>query len=155
VFVWFGAAQEANFVQMKSALSGIRVGQVMIREFRTLAPEDTLSNAVDHLLAGYLQDFPVMREGDLVGLLTRSALVGGLARLGRNMPVADAMEKDLPTAQPGETAEAAFQRLQSNGDRSMLVLEQGQLAGILTRENLGEYLMVQAALPTGPGGKMP
>ena len=45
-------------VQMKSALGSIPVSQVMITDFRTLAPDDTLSCAVQFLLGGYQQDFP-------------------------------------------------------------------------------------------------
>lgn len=146
LFVWMGAGQEAGMVQMKSALSGIPVSHVMITDFRTLTPEDTLSRAVDYLLAGYQQDFPVMRDGKLLGLLTRSALLNGLARLGQNMPVADIMQKEFTTAEPSEMAEAAFARLQRGDCRSLPVLRDGQLVGIVTSENVGEFLMVQAAL---------
>lgn len=146
VFVWMGAAQEAGMVQMKFALGATRVAHVMITEFKTLAPEDTLSRAVEFLLAGYQQDFPVVAEGRLVGMLTRTALVNGLARLGGSMPVADAMEQQFVTARPEEPVEKVFQRLQSAASRSMPVLEDGQLMGILTSENVGEFLMVQSAL---------
>jgi Zn-dependent protease/predicted transcriptional regulator len=153
VFVWMGAGQEASMVQMKSALNGIRVGQVMITDFRTLLPEDTLSRAVEFLLAGYQQDFPVASEGRLVGMLSRSALVDGLSRLGPNMPVADAMSKEFATVNPNELAETVFTRLQANNSRALPVLENGQLLGILTTENVGEYLMVQTALHNEPSGR--
>ena len=133
-------------VQMKSALGGARVEQVMITNFRMLAPEDTLSRAVEFLLNGYQQDFPVINDGRLVGLLTRSALVSGLARLGANMPVADAMEKTLAIAHPKEPVESVFTRLQNSGSRSLPVVADEHLLGIITSENVAEYLMVQAAL---------
>ncbi len=150
VFVWMGASAEATLVEVKSALGGIPVSQVMITDFRTLSPEDTLAHAAELLLAGYQQDFPVLSEGKLVGLLTRSALVNGLAKLDHNMPVADAMEKEFPRAHPGEMAEAVFLRLQSSKCRSMPVLRNDQLLGIATAENVGEFLMVQAAMRGEP-----
>lgn len=146
LFVWTGAAQEAGMVQMKFALGATRVGHVMITDFKTLAPEETLSRAVEFLLAGYQQDFPVVADGRMVGLLTRAALVNGLARLGAEMPVADAMEQQFTTANPLEPVEKVFQRLQTASSRSMPVIENGQLVGILTSENIGEFLMVQSAL---------
>jgi Zn-dependent protease/predicted transcriptional regulator len=160
VFVWMGATTEASMVQMKSALNGVPASRVMITDFKTLAPDDTLSRAVEHLLAGYQQDFPVMTDGHLVGVLTRPALVNGLARLDPNMPVADAMEKEFVTAHPDEPAEMVFHRLQASPSRSVLVLRSGQLLGIVTAENVAEYLMVQAAMhgdrrmPPRVGGRL-
>ncbi|MBC8096293.1 MAG: site-2 protease family protein [Akkermansiaceae bacterium] len=155
VFVWVGAGQEASMVEMKSALNGARVYDVMITKFRTVAPEDTLGRAVEYLLAGYQQDFPVLSEGRLAGMLTRSALINGLARLGGNMPVADAMEKEFLIANPNELAETAFLRLQSTPSRCMPVVESEELLGILTGENVGEFLMVQAALHNETGARRP
>jgi CBS domain-containing protein len=150
VFVWMGASQEATLVEVKSALGGIPVSQVMITDFRTLSPQDTLSRAAQYLLAGYQQDFPVLDDGRLVGILTRPALVNGLTRLDPNMPVADAMETEFRTAHPGEMAEAVFLRLQNCKCRSMPVLRDGRLVGIATAENVGEFLMLQAALTGEP-----
>jgi Zn-dependent protease/predicted transcriptional regulator len=146
VFVWMGAAQEADMVQMKYALGRVPVSQVMVTHFRTLAPDDRLSRAVESLLAGAQQDFPVMDDGRLVGLLTRGGLVNGLAQHGRDTLVRSAMESEFATADPGELAEKAFIRLQHGNWRSMPVMRNGELLGMLTGENVGEFLMIQAAL---------
>lgn len=150
VFVWFGAAQEAGMVEMKSALSGTRVRDVMITDFKTLTPEDTLSHAVEFLLAGYQQDFPVQSDGRMIGILTRNALINGLSRLGGSLPVADAMEKEFSVADPNALAETVFLQPQGAPSRSLPVMQNGQLLGILTSENVGEFLMVQAALHNEP-----
>jgi hypothetical protein len=63
LFVWIGAAQGAGQAQMKSALAGLPVSRVMMPEFRTLAPDDTLTRAVEHILAGCQQDLPVVDAG--------------------------------------------------------------------------------------------
>src|SRR5579862_8547080 len=81
LFVWMGAAAESSMVQMKAGLGGIPVARVMITDFKTLKPDEPLSQAAEHLLAGYQQDFPVVDGGErLLGLLTRSRLVDGLAK---------------------------------------------------------------------------
>jgi Zn-dependent protease/predicted transcriptional regulator len=153
VFIWMGAAQESNMVQMKSALGNTRVDQIMISDFRTLTPEDTLSHAVAFLLAGYQQEFPVVSEGRVVGMLTRTGLVNGLSKLGGNLPVADAMEKEFPTAGPNELAETVFLRLQSSNWRAMPVVSDDALVGMVTSENVAEFLMCRAALRNEPRGR--
>jgi CBS-domain-containing membrane protein len=74
-FVWIGAAQEASLVQMKSALGGIPVGRAMLTDFQSLATSDSLGRAVELILAGSQQDFPVIDSGCVVGVLTRGDLL--------------------------------------------------------------------------------
>jgi Zn-dependent protease/CBS domain-containing protein len=150
LFVWMGAAQEAGLVQLKSALGGIPVNRLIITDFRTLSPTDPLSRAVEHLLAGWQHDFPVIDGGRPVGLLTRSALVRGLAQLGQDAPVGDVMLRRFATVDPSETADAALSRLRADDGQTILAAKDGQLHGILTRDNVGEFLMIQAALRGEP-----
>ena len=84
LFVWIGAGQEASMAQMKSSLAGIPVRQAMLTHFRTLTPENTLGDAVDLLLTGSQQDFPVVSDGRVEGMLTRKDLIAALTRGGRN-----------------------------------------------------------------------
>jgi Zn-dependent protease/CBS domain-containing protein len=144
LFVWIGAGQEASMVQMKSALAGIPLRRAMLTHFRTLAPANTLGDAVDLLLAGSQQDFPVVANGAVQGMLTRRDLVKALAS-GRNVPVSDVMKRDCPTADASEMLESVLGRLQGGDCRTIPVLERGALIGLLTTDNVGEFLMIHAA----------
>ncbi|HHY87085.1 MAG TPA: site-2 protease family protein [Verrucomicrobia bacterium] len=146
LFVWMGAAQEARMVQMKSALGRVTVADVMMTDFRTLEPEDTLSQATMYLLAGWQKDFPVVSDGRLEGMLPRRVLMEGLARLGAGMPVADVMERDVSPLRPEDLLDGVL--LSSDGPhaRSIPVVKDGRLVGLLTAENVREFLMVRSAL---------
>jgi Zn-dependent protease len=149
LFVWIGAAQEAAQAQMKSALAGLPVSRVMITDFRTLAPEDPLTRAVDHILSGCQHDFPVTEGGQVVGVLTRGDLLTGLAKEGQFARVADVMHHNIRLVKAGEMVENVLARLQEDDCKVLPVMRGRELAGILTTENLGEYLMIQAALRDG------
>jgi CBS domain-containing protein len=133
-------------VQMKSALGGIPIHRAMITDFHTLSPQDSLDRAVDHILAGFQQDFPVVEGEQLVGVLTREDLLKALAQQGREAPVGQVMQPDFETADPAEMLEGVFARLQACHCRSLPIVRGGQLVGIVTMDNVGEFLMVQAAL---------
>jgi Zn-dependent protease/CBS domain-containing protein len=145
LFVWIGAGQEASTVQIKSALAGIPLRRAMLTDFRTLMPTSTLGEAVDFLLTGSQQDFPVVANGRIEGMLTRSDLVKALARSGRTESVADHMKLECPTAEPSEMLEAVLGRLQGRDCHTLPVLEDGALIGLVTMDNVGEFLMIQAA----------
>jgi CBS domain-containing protein len=145
LFVWIGAGQEASATQMKSALAGIPLRRAMLTDFRTLTPTSTLGDAVDFLLSGSQQDFPVIANGRIEGMLTRSDLVKALTRIGRTGSVADSMKRECPTADPSEMLETVLGRLQGRDCHTIPVVEQGALVGLVTMDNIGEFLMVQAA----------
>lgn len=145
LFVWIGAGQEASMTQMKSALAGIPLRRAMLTHFRTLSPTSTLGDAVDLLLTGSQQDFPVVVNGRIEGILTRSDLVKALSRSGRSAAVADAMKRECPTAEASEMLETVLARLQGLECHTMPVLEHGALVGLVTMDNVGEFLTIQAA----------
>lgn len=146
LFVWIGAAQEASMVQMKSALGGIPVARAMQTDFRTLSPQDRLSQAVELTLSGSQTDFPVVQDGQVVGILTRADMLANLAQYGPLVNVASMYRRDFQTADPAEMLELAFARLQACDCHTMPVVSQGQLVGLLTSDNVGEFLMIQGAL---------
>lgn len=146
VFVWFGAAQESNMVQMKSMLGGIPIARAMLTHFLTLGPRDTLGNAVEQILSGSDHDLPVVEEGRVLGILTRNDLLLGLTQNGPSSPVSDVMKTDFRVVQPGETLEEAYALMQENETSVLPVVHENHLIGLLTRENLGEFLMIHAAM---------
>lgn len=146
LFVWMGAAAESNAVQMRSALGGLPLHHAMIRDFRTLSPSDPLRRAIDHILAGFQQDFPVLEDGRVVGVLTRSNLIKALSQQGQNGLVSEFMMPLKETAEEDELLENAFARLQKCDCHAIPVMRNGSLVGLLTMDNVGEFLMIQSAL---------
>jgi CBS domain-containing protein len=146
LFVWIGATQEASMTQMKSALSGIPVQFAMMTDFHSLSVDDSLSVAVDRLLAGSQQDFPVTEDSRVVGILTRQDLLAGLTRGGPQTLVKEWMQKEFETVDATEMLETAFRRLQSCECHTVPVLHRGELVGLVTMENVGEFVAVQAAM---------
>ena len=135
---------------MKLALGGIPLERAMITDFRTLAPNDSLARAVELLLSGAQQDFPVMDGSAVVGILTRGDLLTALARQEQRAPVAEVMRRDFLVADASDMLDITFHRLQNHECHTIPVVHRGDLVGLLTMDNLGEFLSVQAALGGRP-----
>jgi Zn-dependent protease/predicted transcriptional regulator len=146
LFVWLGATGEETQSRMQAALHDIPVEKLMIADVRTLDVGDPLARAIQHLLAGFQQDFPVVSDGQVVGVLTRAELVKGLAQQGESARVADHMHREICVTHVRESVDRAFERLQRHECQTMPVLRDGQLVGVLTLENVGEYVMLRTAL---------
>ncbi len=155
-FVWIGASQEAGAVQMKNTVSGVPVTRAMLTDFKTLSPADNLSQAVGLILAGSQHDFPVVdAAGRVAGVLERDAFMLALTRHGQSAPVMNFVRRDLPEVDSYEMLELALVRLQESGSKTLPVTHAGQLVGIITLENITEYLMIRSALRTAGGLPQP
>jgi CBS domain-containing protein len=146
LFVWMGASAEASTVTIRTALAGIPVSRAMITDFRTLDVRDTLQRAIDLVITGSQRDFPVLDHGRLAGVLTRDALLSALAERGLESPVESVMTREFETADAREMLELAFSRLQGCECPVLPVLSHNQLVGLLTADNIGEFVMIRGAL---------
>ncbi|MGH9469490.1 MAG: site-2 protease family protein, partial [Terriglobia bacterium] len=146
LFVWMGAEAESSMAVMKTSLGGIPVQQVMLTDFRTLRPDDTLNQAVEHTLGGWQQDFPVVFGDHVLGILTREDLTRALSQNGAGGLVRDAMRRDFLMADSHDLLEHALAALQNGRYRSMPVQHEGRLVGMLDADNVGRFMMLQSAL---------
>lgn len=149
LFVWIGAAAEANLEQVRSTLSGIDVGQTMLTNFQVLSPDDSLGRAVTLTLAGSQKDFPVLDDGDVVGVLEQEDLLMGLQQSGEHVRVGEFMQRKVQRAEIKEHLEKVLQRLQSCHCRLLLVVDAGHLVGIVNMDNITELMAIQTALHDG------
>jgi Zn-dependent protease/predicted transcriptional regulator len=145
-FVWIGAAQEAAIAETKSVLGSVSARDAMIPEFRTLSPRDELSQAVKLVLNGWQQDFPVVDQGRVVGMLLRSDMIATLATGDVHSTVEHTMRRDFPVASPSEPVPSVFARLHEAEATTVSIVEEGRLVGVITLENMTEYMMIHAAL---------
>lgn len=151
-FVWIGASQEASLVQMKNSISGIPVTRAMMTDFQTLSPRDNLARVVGLVLAGSQHDFPVVDgEGRVIGILERDAFIAALSSQGQSAPVVGVMRGSLPEVDSYEMVESALMRLQESGAKALPVTHLGRLVGLITAENITEFLMIRSALRTAGG----
>ena len=146
LFVWMGASEEAAVVQMRTSLGGIPVQRVMLTDFHTLTADDTLDRAVNYVLSGWQQDFPVVFGDRVLGILTREDLLRTLAQHGATVPVREAMRRDVQSLDSHDMLETAVKALRARNCRSLPVEHNGRLVGMLTLDNVGEFIMIESAL---------
>jgi CBS domain-containing protein len=84
--------------------------------------------------------------GAVVGVLTRGDLLTALARQDQGSPVAQVMRRDVMVADPADMLDLTLQRLEGRHCRTIPVVRGGQLVGLLTMDNVGEFLSVQSAV---------
>jgi Zn-dependent protease/predicted transcriptional regulator len=146
IFVWFGAAQEATLAKMKSSMDNITVKDATITQFATLRPSDPLKRAIDLTLATAQKDFPVVEDGEVKGMVVQDALFKNLQTRDEQSPVSQIMVNDFLSADYFDILETAFMKLKSCNCQTFPVLRNGLLIGLLTMDNVDEFLKIQTAM---------
>ncbi|MBX6746795.1 MAG: site-2 protease family protein [Acetobacteraceae bacterium] len=149
LFVWMGAAGEAHAAQLREATRGLRLADAMLTRFESLSPGSTVENAVQCLLHTTQHDFPVVDGGQrLRGVLTRDDIIRALREHGPDAPVLEVMRPDIPVLHYRQSLKEALELMQRGRLPAVGAVDsEGRLVGLVTPENLGEMMMVQAARP--------
>jgi Zn-dependent protease/CBS domain-containing protein len=142
LFIYLGAAQESVAALGRSLTHGIPIRAAMITEFHTLEHHSTIRDAANLLLSTSQQDFPVTHGDQVVGLLGRHLLIRAIAAEGPDAYVAGAMDREFLALEPNADL-AEVLPLMARAGRCAMVMENGRLLGLLTTDNLSEFMLLR------------
>ena len=146
MFIWIGAVTEASMVSAKSVLAGVSARSAMETNFEVLAPDESLGRAVTLTLDGSQKDFPVVRDGAVVGVLRQADLLRGLHDHGKLCRVDQVMQGPPPQMELRESLEHVLEDLGKVDSGLLVVSDHGRMAGIIDIDNLMELLRIRKAL---------
>jgi Zn-dependent protease/predicted transcriptional regulator len=132
----FSAAQlEERAVVFQSVLDNVRLEEVMLTDFLTLSPADTLEDALNKAVHSLQDDFPVVRGSDMVGVISKQHILETL-RVEGNGYVQAVMNKIFEVSARQESLASAFRKLTARNMSIIPVVEDQRLVGIVTLQNL-------------------
>ena len=141
IFVFFGAGGEQQVVRQRELTRGLTVSDVMgtKRRTETITPQHNFGQVLDAVIHGYQVDFPVVEDGQIVGMLTRREIFSAANSPDQFRDVRDLMKSDFPTITPdADLFEDGNRILQESGFRAVPVVRDGELVGMLTTDDIGQ-----------------
>jgi Zn-dependent protease/CBS domain-containing protein len=134
--IMFSAAQlEERALVFQSVLDNVRLEEVMLTDFATLSPADTLEDALEKAVHSLQDDFPVVRGSDMVGVISKQRILDAL-RVEGNGYVQAVMNKIFEVSVRHESLGTAFRKLTARNSSIIPVVEDQRLIGIVTLQNL-------------------
>jgi Zn-dependent protease/CBS domain-containing protein len=134
-FLFIAAQIEDRSVVFQSVLESVRLQDVMLTDFATLSPADTLEDALEKAVHSLQDDFPVIRGSDMVGVISKQRIVESL-RVEGNGYVQAVMNRIFEVAQKQESLGSVFRKLTYRNLGLIPVVEEQRLVGIVTLQNL-------------------
>jgi CBS domain-containing protein len=135
VLLFVGAQLEERSVVFQSVLENVRMDDIMLTDFATLSPADTLEDALEKAVHSLQDDFPVIRGSDMVGVVSKQKILQALRSEG-NGYIQSVMSRIFEVANRSETLASAFRKLTAKNLSIIPVVEDQRLVGIVTLQNL-------------------
>ncbi|MGZ4814752.1 MAG: site-2 protease family protein [Terriglobales bacterium] len=135
LLLFLSAQLEERSVVFQAVMESLRLEEVMLKDFSTLSPADTLEDALAKAVHTLQDDFPVIRGTDMIGVVTRQRIVDALRSEG-NGYVQTVMDRVFQVAQKGETLASGLRKLATHNLSIIPVVDDGRLIGIVTFQNL-------------------
>ena len=145
VFVFIAANSENQDVALRSVARRVKARDAMITEFKALSPDDTLATAAQAVIHTTQHEFPVLAEdGSLLGFVTRDRLFAALASdHPRSEPAASIMDKNIPQVALTSGLDQVLNGLHKGAPAIAVCTKSGHMVGYITRENIGELMVIQ------------
>ena len=135
VIVFSAAQLEERALVFQSVLDNVRLDEVMLTDFATLSPADTLEDALNKAVHSLQDDFPVVRGMDMVGVISKGRILDALRAEG-NGYVQAVMNKIFDVSVRHDSLSSAFRKLTARSSSIIPVVEDQRLVGIVTLQNL-------------------
>jgi Zn-dependent protease/CBS domain-containing protein len=134
-----GASATLAQAESRRRLDDGVTGEVMSPPPPTVPPDLPLSSAMAQYLSGHDGEaFPVMEDGHVAGFI--SLRLAQSASPGQTVREAMAAPTAVIEAGPGERLSSLAERMGEHGAQTAMVVDDGQLVGVVEPEDLSRYL---------------
>ena len=151
-FLFTAARGSRKQAAIRASLASVPVRELMVRNVVALSPELSLEEAVNQYFLPYgYGGFPVVQDGQLLGVVAVRDIQAVKNSLWAFRRVADIMQpsSDDMVVSPDLSAMRALEQMMAVGAERLVVVQDGQLLGLVTRAAIGHF--IEQRHPTGLG----
>ena len=144
-FIFIAAGAEKQDVTMRALSARFSARDAMITSYESLGPDDSLHSAAQALIRTTQHEFPVLdAEARPLGLLPRQAIFAALDdAAAQRRPLGQSDLPPLPCVSLAAPLTEVLDLMHRDSAAGVAVCNpQGQVLGYITRENLGELMIL-------------
>jgi Zn-dependent protease/predicted transcriptional regulator len=142
-FLFSAARGSRKQAAIRASLAAVSVRDLMVSNVVALSPDISLEEAVNQYFLPYgYGGFPVVQEEKLMGIVTVRDVQTVNNSLWASRRIADVMQTthDEMVVSPDTIAIQALEKMISSGAERLIVVQGGELLGLLTRASLGNFI---------------
>jgi Zn-dependent protease/CBS domain-containing protein len=135
-FIYIGASEEEKATTVDICLEGVKVRNIMSQDVHSVPPDKSLRDLMDLMFKEKHRGYPVIEEGHLEGVITLTDIQKVPDAERDSTTVGQVMSKNLIVVGPDEEASAAAKTMAGRSIHRIPVIENNNLIGIVSREDL-------------------
>ncbi len=152
LFLYIGAGSEKQQVVLKSLLNNVPASEAMTTEFVALRPNDTLRKAIEQFHHGCQDDFPVLGDKGIEGVLTRERILASIHEKGLDVTVSEIMDRTFVSVNPKMPLDSVYKKLLSNRKTAVAVVDNDSVKGMICLDGISRYFMIKTAMGKAVAG---
>ncbi|MBD3347684.1 MAG: CBS domain-containing protein [Candidatus Eisenbacteria bacterium] len=136
-------------VLMREALRGISISSIMVTDVVAVPPDITLSELIDsYLLRHHYTAYPVVESGRPLGVISVGLVKRVPRATWRSTTVREAMQpvSEEIALSPDDALPEAMHKMSVSGLSKLLVIEDEELVGVVTKRDIATYLQIRSDL---------
>jgi Zn-dependent protease len=148
VFLFSAALASRRQAALQISFASVTVRQVMVQHVVTLLPDMSVQDAVDHYFVAHgFAGFPVCEEGQVLGMVTVQDVQAIPTALWPWRRVREIMRQASPVLciPPDWSIRQAMDRMVQGGWDRLVVMENGDIVGLITRSAIAQFLRLHKA----------
>jgi Zn-dependent protease len=149
LFLRYAARASRQQVAVRDTFAGLALGDVIQRNVVTVEPDLALDRLVDEYFYNYkFRSFPVLEAGRLVGVIGLKDVQGVPRAEWPQRRVRDAMHlvREENLVHPSDGLSDVFRKMAEEDKGHLPVVEDGRLAGIVTRHDIMTLIQLKTDL---------
>jgi Zn-dependent protease/predicted transcriptional regulator len=142
-FLFSAARGSRKQAAIRASLASVSVRDLMVSNVVALSPDISLEEAVNQYFLPYgYGGFPVVQDEKLMGIVTVRDVQTVNNSLWASRRIADVMQTthDEMVVSPDTIAIQALEKMISSGAERLIVVQGGELLGLLTRASIGNFI---------------
>ncbi|MFP4545468.1 MAG: CBS domain-containing protein, partial [Methanomassiliicoccales archaeon] len=136
IFIYFGAGEEEKSTRISESLQGMKVRDLMTTDVSSVPSTMTLTGLLDKMLAEKHMGYPVVDGGRLVGVVTLNDASKVPREEQDSVTVERVMSHQVSSVSPETDAMDAVKTISSRRIGRLIVMQDGDMVGIVTRTDL-------------------
>lgn len=135
-FLYIGASQEYQYNNIKNTLSDLQVSDLMTRDVETVSADMSIEVLIEKMYRKKHSGYPVVQNGKVNGIITMKDIQNVSKEEYNSTTVKSIMKTDVHFVNPADDLYKAFKLLFQKDIGRLVVIDEGELKGIITRSDI-------------------
>ncbi len=145
LFIYIGAGEEQRETTVSEALDGLTVGQIMTSPVSTVTPTTTARQIVEKMMVEKHLGYPVVEGGRVVGIVALQDVQRIPSTQQDSVLVGQIMSRQVVSLPPEAPVMDALQQVTRNNIGRLVVMDRGEMVGIISRSDLVRVMELRLA----------